>query len=687
MRTPTASAEVVTRRTYHRPLDMDDESKGFETWDQVVDRVIEHQAWLWGRALFGSTPSDSPAGWKYYHPGWLPQSAIEELEELRSVMLDRQGLCSGRTLWLGGTEIARKREASMFNCAFTEVETVSDAVDVFWLLLQGCGVGFKPKTGCLFSFPTPSPEIVTIPSTRTGKGGQETNKETWNAMTKTWTITIGDSAEAWAKALGKLVAGKYYGCQKLIISGEEIRPAGKRLKGYGWICHGDKPLLFALEKIANILNQNPGVMLSFGQIHEIINLLGTVLSSRRSAQLCLCDSEDQWSRNFATFKSDASTFWWKSQSNNTVNFLTEEPPVDEISEFIDLMVDSGGSEPGFRNGHNARLRAGWSRGTNPCAEILLPNKGFCNLVEINVAHPVFAYDPNDTWPLQAQVGFTNLQRVVWLLARANYRQTCVNLLDGILQAAWHENNQNLRLCGVGLTGLAARTDLGSHDFSVLREEARVAVDSMARELGLSFSAAVTTVKPSGTLGKAMDTPNGFHQPLGRYIFNWVNFGPHDPMLPLLREAGYASTPNPDDAKSTLVCLPVDYGTDFKQETAIQQLDRYAMLMESWCDHNVSCTIYYEPDEIPAIKAWLSDPVNWSCYVAVSFLPRNPTATYSYYPQVKATKEEYEKYVKQLKPITFGNLGLLDDESNGVVSSGHGTPPPSSDCVGGACPVR
>lgn len=137
--TPSLRAQVITRRTYNRPLK--DEvfdpltqvwtttDRGFESWEQTVDRVIGHQAWLWDR----SDPSITSAVHKQ-----------EELEELRQLMLDRKVLTSGRTLWLGGTDVAKKREASQFNCSFTNIETVMDCVDAWWLLLQGCGVGFRP---------------------------------------------------------------------------------------------------------------------------------------------------------------------------------------------------------------------------------------------------------------------------------------------------------------------------------------------------------------------------------------------------------------------------------------------------------------------------------------------------------------------------------------------------------------
>ena len=124
VRTPSARAQTITRRTYSRPM----EGGGFETWDDIVGRVIGHQRWLWQRAL-----GDRP----------LEAKQENELEELREVLLVRSGSVSGRTLWLGGTEVAKRREASMFNCAFTKIETTHDVVDAFWLLLQGC---FAPGT-------------------------------------------------------------------------------------------------------------------------------------------------------------------------------------------------------------------------------------------------------------------------------------------------------------------------------------------------------------------------------------------------------------------------------------------------------------------------------------------------------------------------------------------------------------
>src|SRR6185369_3577300 len=207
---PSVRAQVITRRTYNRPLDP--QGTVFESWSDTVARYRQHQTWLWERAQGGS----------------LTQAQEEELDGLCSLIESRSVMPAGRTLWLGGTSIVKRREASNFNCSFLEIRTIHDLVDCFWLLLQGCGVGFKPVNGALSGF-TRKMQVEFVRSTRTEKGGNQNNIETFDPDTKVWTIRIGDTAEAWAKSLGKILAGKFP-AKKLIISTEEIRPAGARLE-------------------------------------------------------------------------------------------------------------------------------------------------------------------------------------------------------------------------------------------------------------------------------------------------------------------------------------------------------------------------------------------------------------------------------------------------------------------------
>jgi adenosylcobalamin-dependent ribonucleoside-triphosphate reductase len=677
-RIPSVRAQVITRRSYNRPLN--ETETVFETWPQTVDRVIGHQQWLWERAQ-GKT---------------LSPHQQSELVELKTLMLSREGSLSGRTLWLGGTEIAKTREASQFNCSGTPMRTVHDVVDHIWLLLQGCGVGFKPQPGILSGFSVYIPEIEIIPSDAEGKTGEDHNTETF--VDGVWTIRIGDSAEAWAKAFGKLLAGKY-NASKLVLDFRPIRPGGIRLKGYGWISSGDGQLRTALAAIVDILNRRHGQLLGKIDLLDIGNWMGTVLSSRRSAEIALVDyGSSEW-EEFALAKKD---MWEKGlghreQSNNTLLFW-ERPSKLELLGMFQLMLIGGGSEPGFANAAEAKRRAPWFELFNPCAEILLGEHSFCNLVETNLA--AFNGRTND------------LHRAHYIFARANYRQTCVDLHDGILQDTWHELNEYLRLTGAGVTGVV----LWEHEkdpeaWEALRAAAHEGVNSMADELGLPRSKLVTTIKPSGTLSKCMDTTEGVHAPLARHIINNVVFSRHDPLVKVLQDAGYKTFQRPGDPDAILAALPVDWGeqpffskktvtrsyvvepivegeeseiakvteeVEVYNESAIDQLERYKMVMDHYVDHNCSITVSYEPDEVPEIVDWLYE--NWDSFVGISWLLRNdPTKTaadlgYPYLPQEVWTKAEFDEYVAQLKPVNIGTLGDMETELE-------------DECAGGACPIR
>ena len=655
MNLPSTRAQVITRRTYNRPTS--DDGKEFETWQETVARVIDHQEWLWTRAVDRE----------------LNDVEYAELYDLEQLMLDRKVLMSGRTLWLGGTNVAKTREASQFNCSFTHVETIYDVVDVLWLLLQGCGVGFKPIVGTLNGFSKPIKNIRVVRSTRTSKGGNEENVEYWAPDTKTWTIQVGDSAEAWAKSVGKLLAGKYP-ADTLVLDFSQLRPAGERLKGYGWISSGDTAISTAYTAIANILNGRADSLLTRMDILDIVNHLGTILSSRRSAEIALFDYDQPEWEEFAVAKKD----WWlhnnqhRTQSNNSLVFK-KKPLKSDLERIFGMMIEAGGSEPGFINEVEALRRAPWFKGANPCVEILLGNKAFCNLTETDIAK-----FKGDT---------AGLHNAVRLAARANYRQTCVNLQDGILQESWHLNNYFLRLCGVGLTGIAMRPDMGSYDYEYLKRTATSAAVGMSLELGLPAPKNVTCIKPSGTLSKIMDTTEGVHKPLGKYIFNNVQFSKHDPVVEKLRQANYRVINHPVDDSGVLVTFPVMWdgvpfdkvdGKEVNLESAVVQLERYKLLQTSWNQQNTSVTISYDPSEAPAIIDWLLD--NWDCYVGVSFIYRtDPTKTakdlgYLYLPQEVVTEQDYREYAQTLGIVDLNDANSFDEITD-------------ADCATGACPIK
>jgi adenosylcobalamin-dependent ribonucleoside-triphosphate reductase len=424
---PSTRSELVTARTYCRPLP----DGQYETWEQVCDRVIRHQEWLWTRATGDH----------------LSTEQAEELCELHQLMLERVALPAGRILWMGGTEQARKTEVSMFNCAFHVVRDVYSAVDAFYLLLNSCGVGFKPESGLLNGFPKPVEVQVNLNHRKAGKGNPE-NKELWyTEMGKSYYhLIVGDSGLAWAKALGKLLALKKP-VDIVKLDFREIRPPGSLLAGYGWLSSGPYQIAEAFERVCSILNRKADMLLDEIDILDIINLVGTTLTSRRSAEIALLHAHHPLAEAFADAKRNHfERAPWRSQSNNSLVFW-KRPTRLELRGLFQRMLDAGGSEPGLYNGEAALRRAPWFAGTNPCGEILLPDGGLCNLCEVDLT----------------KVTPKNAERVFWLIARANYRQTCVYLKDDVLSDRWHETQEFLRLCGVGITGVVKWMDSLDND--------------------------------------------------------------------------------------------------------------------------------------------------------------------------------------------------------------------------------
>lgn len=652
-------AEIVARRTYQRPLN--DEGTKFESWKDVCHRVVwNHQRWLWERALGRSLNNEEKA----------------ELRELETLLLERKALLAGRTLWLGGTDTAKSREISMINCSAVEVRNTNDVVDVFWLLLNGCGVGFKPMPVTLNGFKKPIKNIEVKRTERTKDDkGRPTNVETF--VDGVWTIGVGDSGEAWAKSIGKLLSGKY-DAHTLVFDFSEVRGAGGRLKGYGWISSGDEVISEVYPKIAALLSRKAGQLLDEIDILDLINYLGVIQTGRRGAEIAFVDyGSPNWEK-FARAKKD---FWLhdnhhRTQSNNSLLFH-RKPSREELTNLFDIIVDSGGSEPGFINLNELKRRAPYASMTNPCAEILLPDAGICNLCTLNIA---------------AFESLIEAQRAYYLLGRANYRQTLMNLDDGILQIKWHQTNQFLRLCGISMMGVAMRP-LTDFDLKGLRNAGVTGAMSMAFELGAELPKNITTQKPEGTAAKIAGCTEGIHKPLGRYIFNNITFSKHEPIVEKLRSHGYRVFDNPSQPDGVVVTFPVSWdtvqgftdvnGTEVNLETAVEQLERYKRFMREWTEQNSSITVSYSFDEIPSIIDWLDN--NWDDYVGVSFILRaDPTKTaedlgYLYLPQEVVSKERYKEYVACLTPFSADEL----KETGGIEDIDF----LDSSCEQGVCPIR
>lgn len=365
---PSTRAEVITRRTYCRPLN--EEGTEFETWEQVVDRVIKHQTWLWERALTHKTMPEMPLHditEDMYEWVELNDEQHAELQELRQLILERKVSPAGRTLWLGGTDIGKKIELSQFNCCFVTVRTIHDMVDFFWGLLNGAGVTGLAEVGTLTGFRKKIPELQIIRTTRGPYDkGPEHNQEHWDPHSSTWTIEVGDSAIAWSKSIGKLLAGKYP-AHKLVLDFSRIRGPGARLRNYGWLSQSDTGLAKAYKEIFDILNGKADSLLTEIDIGDIINLLGTVLSTRRAAEALLMHKENPRWKEFANAKKG---MWengksHRSQSNNSLLF-NSKPTKSELADIFEMINSGGNGEPGFVNVKHMLARAPWAKGLNPC---------------------------------------------------------------------------------------------------------------------------------------------------------------------------------------------------------------------------------------------------------------------------------------------------------------------------------
>lgn len=659
---PSTRAQLVERRTYLRPLDED--GKEFETPSQMIDRVIGHQRTLWENAKNSK----------------LNDHEESELAELRGLIEERKVSVSGRVKWMGGTDIVKQRASGAFNCSFTMVETPADMTDVFWLLLQGCGVGFQPKTGLLTGFASTLTNVEVIASTRTDKGGAEDTVSIIEG--DKWTVRFGDSAKAWAKAAGILLANKPR-VNTLVLDFSELRPGGKRLKGYGWLSSGWEPLARAMEAWGKLLIRKADTLLDAVDVLDLVNWLGTVLSSRRSAQIAVLPEDHIDIDAFIDAKTDRFETGQehREQSNNSILF-DNKPERSTIVGLLHTILKTG--EPGFVNRAEARRRAPEMEGLNPCAEILLPSKGFCNLMQV-VWH---RYNGD----------FEGHKRAQYIAGRANYRQTCVSMRDGVLQVQWNDNQKLLRLCGVSPTGYVAwegTKDPIKHE--ILRDFAIDGANSMADELGLQRARRVTQCQPAGTSSKAMglegdEVHEGAHGALSRWIFNNINFSRLDPLVEKLVLANYHVWPNPNDPTGVLVRVPVAYPAsdiftkverdgeelEINLEPAIDQLNRYLMLMRHYVQHNCSITISFDEHEIEEMADWFME--NWDEYVGVSFLQRNdPSKTaadlgFKYLPQEAVSRETYEAYAFKLLPVD-----LSDDTGEDMIQM--------DDCATGACPVR
>ena len=671
--------EFVYLRTYSRYLV---NKKRRETWYETVLRTTEYNL---GLEVEFKKKNNIPIDWN---------EVREEAENLFDNLFYLRTFTSGRTLYMGGTEVVRQYPLSNYNCAFTNIESLQDLVDVFYLLMVGSGVGIRIDREDINGFP--AVRKLTMESAYEGFLRLVTSKEEMEHTKKiidtkdpsVITLKVGDSKEGWCEALStyfKIVSTEEYkGITKVIIDYSYVRPEGERLKRFGGRASGHKSIQKMFEKINKVFNNREDGILKSIDILDVATIISENVVSggvRRSAMMVICDEEDDEVINAKKNIYTVVDGQWiedkeishRKMSNNSILY-THRPSLERITEIINSIKING--EPGFINGSEAIRRKPKFRGCNPCGEILLQSKQCCNLTTNNL----MAFVNGNTLDVDG------LSEVLRLSIRNAIRMTLVD----VELPAWNKVMQEDRIVGVSLTGMmdmVNKTNMTYKELSVLlghmREVVREEGERYCDELGIDPPDLMTTIKPEGSLSNLPSVSPGIHYPHSRYYIRRIRISATDPLYKMIEKQGsypiYNENGQTDDNCTIKVIeFPVKApkGRTKYDVGAIEQLELYKLSMKSWSDHNTSITIHVRENEWEDVAHWVYE--NFDYVVGITFLPLMEE-TYPLLPFETTTKEDYEKRMKNVKPIDLNLLEQLEDaEEREIIDK---------ECEIGVCPVR
>lgn len=671
--------EFVYLRTYSRYLE---DKKRRETWFETVLRTTEYNVGL---------------GIKYKEKMGLKINMDEEIKEAERLfdnLFNLRTFTSGRTLYMGGTEIVNQYPLSNYNCAFTNIEKFSDLVDVFYLLMVGSGVGIRITKEMVEKLP--KVRQVTLEGRYDGTIRAITPKEDMedtrcihdSTDTSIAVIIVGDSKEGWCDALGSffniLTLDEYKDVTRVIIDYSYVRPEGERLKRFGGRASGHKSIKRMFEKINRVINCRQDGILHTIDILDIATIISENVVSggvRRSAMMVICDEDDEEVINAKRNIYRVVDGKWiedpeishRKMSNNSILY-TSRPSKERIKEILESIKING--EPGFINGAEARRRKEKFEGCNPCGEILLQSKQCCNLTTNNL----MAFVDGSTLNEEA------LKEVLRLSTRVAIRMTLVE----VELPEWNKVMTEDRIIGVSLTGMmdmVNKTGMSYEELGKLLLRLRNVVHEeghrYCKELGINAPKLMTTIKPEGTLSNLPGVSSGIHFAHSNYYIRRVRISINDPLYKMIAAQGaypiYNEVGQTDDNCTIKVIeFPVKApeGRTKYDVGAIEQLELYKLSMENWTDHNTSITVHVREHEWDEVAEWLYE--NFDKVVGITFLPLMEE-TYPLLPYECTTKEDYEERIRKAKPIDYDLLAKYDsDELHDILDS---------DCASGACPIR
>ena len=518
--------------------------------------------------------------------------------ELQDAILNHEVMPSMRAVMTAGEALNRDNTAG-YNCSYLPVDDVKSFDEAMYILLCGTGVGFSVESKYVNKLP-------------------EVPVQMFNSDT---TISVSDSKAGWAKSLRQLIA--------LLYSGEvpkwdvtKVRAAGARLKTFGGRASGPKPLTELFEFVTNKFKGAAGRKLNSLECHDIMCKIGEVVvvgGVRRSAMISLSDLSDDRMRHAKAGQ------WWEREgqralANNSASY-NERPTVGEfMAEWLALYQSYSG-ERGIFSRQAAkstveklgRRDSNYEFGTNPCSEIILRPYQFCNLTE------VVARADDDESSLQRKV------RLATILG--TFQSTLTDF--PYLRKIWQKNTEEERLLGVSITGildcalLNDVNDVGlSSRLEAFRALAVVTNKELANELGIPQSAAITCVKPSGTVSQLVDSASGIHARHSAYYIRRVRNDNKDPITSFLQGQGVPSEADvmkPHDTTIFSFPMKAPDGCITRDELdSFTHLKLWLAYQRHWCEHKPSVTVYVKEADWPSVGAWVWE--HFDEISGISFLP-------------------------------------------------------------------
>lgn len=630
---PTDYQAFIHKSRYARYLD---DKKRRESWGETVERYMTYMV-----------------GHLKKKHGYEPDAAL--VAEIKGAILRLEIMPSMRALMTAGEALDCDHIAG-FNCSYIAVDHPRAFDEILYILMCGTGVGFSAERQYVSKLPIVPEEF----------------HPSGNA------IKVMDSKLGWAKAFKQLIAALWAG-EIPDWDDSAVRPAGARLKTFGGRASGPAPLRSLYEYTVALFQRAAGRQLESIEVHDLVCKIADVVvvgGVRRSALISLSNLSDQRMRDA---KSGA---WWeknpqRAMANNSVAY--KDKP--EIGLFMDewiALYKSQSGERGIFNRAAAKAKCveigrdeTHDFGTNPCGEIILRSKGFCNLTEVIARHGDTMDELNRKVRLATILG-------TWQSTLTNFRY---------IRKVWQENAEQERLLGVSITGIHDCEMLATSGWpeadrvlarrlAELRETSRLSNIHEAGLIGINPSAARTCVKPSGTVSQLVDSASGIHRRHARHYIRRVRNDGKDPITSFMFEKGFMMETDFYNPAAMVIEFPIAAPQDRKEMTAVEQLDFWKLYAVNWCDHNPSTTIYVKEHEWMAVGAWCYE--NFDIIGGLSFLP-DDGGTYKQPPYETITKEKYEKLLAvQPKNVVWNEMVEEDDLTVGSQELA---------CMGGVCEIR